>query len=149
MDRKAARGVASLCNHVGIVVKDLEKTIEFYSSTLGVGPFQIREFKTEGATFHGKPASAKFKTAVAPIGQFEMELIQVLEGETPHTEFLRSKGEGLNHLCLEVRDFENKMAELGKKGIQPLYYYRGSEAGFVYLNTDKIGGITFELIEPL
>ncbi len=28
---------------VGIVVKDVEKTAEFFSSVLGIGPWEIRE----------------------------------------------------------------------------------------------------------
>ena len=29
---------------VGVVVKDMDKAIEFYSSTFGFGPFEIMEF---------------------------------------------------------------------------------------------------------
>jgi len=148
MGEKAGRKIAlPRGNHVGIVVIDLEKTIEFYSSAFGLGPFQAREQEADGLMFHGESTYAKFKTSSAPIGEFQVELIQVLEGETPHTEFLRSKGEGVNHLCFEVSDFENKMAALARKGVEPFFgYCEGPEACFAYLNTEGIGGVTFELM---
>ncbi len=79
----------------------------------------------------------------------EIELIQVLEGETPHTEFLRERGEGLQHLRFSVDNLDEMLAKLAKQGIEPVFQHSYPEVGisFAYLDTDKIGGVMFELIE--
>jgi 4-hydroxyphenylpyruvate dioxygenase-like putative hemolysin len=134
---------------VGIVVKDMDRAIEYYSSNFGWGPFQVREVKIEGFTYRGKTGSCRHKVAFAQSGPIQIELIQVLEGETPHTEFLREKGEGLQHLAFRVEDLDGILAELAKEGITPIFHHSFLNLGiaFAYLNTDKIGGVMFELLE--
>lgn len=134
---------------VGIVVRNLDKAIEFYSTTFGWGPFQTMEASLEGILYRGKPTNCRLKTATAQSGPIEIELIQVLEGETPHTEFLREKGEGLHHLRFRVNDLNGKLAEFAQNGIEPVWQHSMPEIGFswAYLNTDIIGGTMIELIE--
>ena len=136
---------------IGIVVKDVDRAIEYYSSNFGWGPFRVQEVHLDGFTYRGKPGSCRLKIAFAKSGPIEIELIRVLEGDTPHTDFLREKGEGLQHLRFRVDDLDKTLAELAKEGIQPVMYQRFPDFGtaFAYLNSDKIGGVMFELIEQL
>ncbi len=85
--------------------------------------------------------------AFAQSGSVELELIQVLEGETIHTEFLREKGEGLHHLRFKVDDLDAKLAGLAKEGIDVIFRKNLNGVDFAYLNTDRFGGIMIELIE--
>jgi len=87
------------------------------------------------------------KIALAQPGPVEIELIQVLEGETPHTEFLKEKGEGIHHLGFHVDDLDGMLAALAKEGIEPVFYKTFSWMTVAYLNTDKVGGVMIELIE--
>ena len=134
---------------IGIVVKDVDRAIEYYNSNFGWGPFRVREVNLDGFTYRGKRGSCRLKIALAKSGPIEIELIQVLEGETPHTEFLREKGEGLQHLRFRVDDLDTTLAELAKESIYPIFHQRvaGSGAAFAYINSDKIGGVMFELFE--
>jgi len=134
---------------IGIVVADIDKAVEYYSSIFGWGPFQVVEYETKGMTYRGQKGDCRLKLAFAQSGPIEIELIQVLEGETPHTEFLREKGEGLHHLRFHIDDLDGMLAELAKEGIEPIWQHRYPDVGisFAYLNTDKIGGVMFELIE--
>ncbi|MBM3132011.1 MAG: hypothetical protein FJZ95_03125 [Chloroflexi bacterium] len=134
---------------IGIVVKDIEKAVEYYTSTFGWGPFTIQEHAMKGPLYRGKPTDCRLKLAIARSGTIEIELIQVLEGETPHTEFLREKGEGLHHLRFRVDDLNAMLTELAREGIEPLWYQSLPKFGvsFAYLDTDKIGGVIMELIE--
>jgi len=134
---------------VGIVVRDMNKAIEFYSTVFGLGPFHEMEYSLEGVFHRGKPSDCKMKIAMAQSGSVEIELIQVIEGETPHTEFLREKGEGLHHLRFSVDDLDSKLAEYAEHGIEPVWQHRMPEIGFswAYLNTDTIGGVMIELVE--
>jgi methylmalonyl-CoA/ethylmalonyl-CoA epimerase len=134
---------------VSIVVKDMDRAIEYYSSTFGIGPFKVMDIGMEGVLLRGKPISTKIKVAFARSGPLQVELIQPVEGENIYTEFLDSKGEGLHHLGFQVDDLDAMLAELAKEGIQPVFYHSLPQLGaaFAYLNTDKIGGVIFELIE--
>lgn len=134
---------------IGIVVKDMDRAIEYYTSTFGWGPFSIHEVGMEGAMLRGRPTTAKIKVAFAQSGPVQLELIQPLEGENIYTEFLDGKGEGLHHLGFQVDDLDNILAELAKDGIEPVFHHSYPEVGisFAYLNTDRIGGVMFELIE--
>lgn len=133
--------------HVGIVVKDMDRAIEYYSSTFGLGPFEVQEREAKGVTYKGQIGSFRLKLAFAQSGPINIELIQVLQGETPHTEFLREKGEGIQHLGFRVDDLEGMLVELAKEGIEPVFHRMSPPIAFAYLNTDKIGGVMFELLE--
>jgi methylmalonyl-CoA epimerase len=134
---------------VCIVVKDIDRAIEYYTSTFGMGPFSAVDVDMEGVLLRGKPISTKIKVAFADSGPLQIELIQPVEGKNIYTEFLDSKGEGLHHLGFQVDDLDAMLAELAKEGIEPIWQQRLPQFGiaFAYLNTDRIGGVIFELIE--
>jgi hypothetical protein len=72
------------------------------------------------------------------------------EGETvshPFTDFLRERGEGAQHLGFEVNDLDGMLTKLAKEGIDPLFRVTLPDVALAFLNTDKIGGVQFELIE--
>jgi hypothetical protein len=81
---------------VGVVVEDLEKAVERLLS-LGIGPFTPMFLPPDAEQwFRGKPLNAKFKISGTRLGEIVLELIQPVEGESPHQEFLDSKGGGSN-----------------------------------------------------
>ena len=101
----------------------------------------------KGYTLRGQPSPCRLKVAFLRSGTIDIELIQVLEGETTHTEFLREKGEGVQHLGFRVDDIEGMLVELAKEGIEPVFHRMSPQISFAYLNTDKIGGVMLELLE--
>ena len=99
-------------HQVGLVVKDVDKTAEFLSS-LGIGPWgPLHGKRFINRKVRGVPCDHKVKVNVAQIGPLQIELIQHLEGECIQKEFLESKGEGINHLGIFVKDISKKIAEL-------------------------------------
>lgn len=132
-------------SQLGVVVSDLDKVVKYYSSEFGLGPFRITTATRSGAIVHGRPTDYKVKLAFAEIGGLELELIQVLEGKTVQKEFLDEKGEGLHHLGFLVNDLEAEVAKWRKSGFSVLQ--RSKEPLFAYMDTDRIGGVVFELIE--
>ncbi len=132
---------------IGLVVRDLEKTADFYYSTFGIGPFSIvPEVKFDGVILRGQPTNSRIKVAFADSGPLQIELIQPLEGENIYTEFLRSGNEGLHHLGFEVDNFEGMMAKFKRQGIEPLFWKSYRSMAFAYLDTGKIGGVIVELL---
>ena len=135
--------------HVGVVVRDMEKAIEYLSS-LGIGPFEIAggapwiEVPFEGE-LHGKPASWTMKISKTTMGGIDLELLQPVEGESLLQEFLDSNGEGLHHLGFTVDNLESEISKLAEHGVKVLTSGRGAKgASFAYLDTGIMGGILTE-----
>jgi methylmalonyl-CoA/ethylmalonyl-CoA epimerase len=134
-------------DHVGIVVKDIDKAVKFYETAFGWGPFKVMETPTT-MDYNGKPENVRMKIALAQCGPLQIELIQVLEGETPHSKFLREKGEGLQHLRCCVENVDSVLAELAKEGIKPVLSKQvpGMGTMFAYVDSDKVGGVMMEIL---
>ena len=91
---------------IGIVVKDIQRAVERYWKTLGVGPWRIYRIEppTLGEVFvRGKPVVISIRAAFAQSGPVQLELIEPLEGPSIYREFLAEKGEGLHHVQSRAR----------------------------------------------
>ena len=99
----------------------------------------------------GKPFSYNSRLALSYLGETRIELIQNLEGETVFTEFVRDHGYGLHHCGIYVPDIEASLAEARACGIRVLQEGGGfgpdGDGYFAYLDTHKMFGITYEIIE--
>jgi methylmalonyl-CoA/ethylmalonyl-CoA epimerase len=129
----------SKVDQIGIVVRDMEATMKFYEKMFGIEPFPTVESEID---------SAKLRIGLLQLGEVQIELIQVLEGESIHSKFLEEKGEGLHHLGFFVQDIEKELAQLEKQGVKVLE--RGEVLGvvkFAYLDTEKTLGVILELIQ--
>jgi methylmalonyl-CoA/ethylmalonyl-CoA epimerase len=105
---------------VGVVVRDVKKAIEQLSS-LGIGPFEPKTLPPDRKEwFRGEPMDAEFNIHAARVGDVELELIQPISGESPHKEFLETKGEGIQHVMFAVDDFDKELDRLTKNGASVL-----------------------------
>ena len=135
-------------HHLGIVVRNIDETIAYYEKSFGFGPFEIRYVDYPTATYYGQVSGYSGKLAFFFMGPVQIELIELVDGKTIHEDFLREKGEGLHHLGFWVDNIEEstKRAEaLGYRVIQS--YTRRDGTGFAYLDSDKIGGVLFEILQ--
>ena len=142
MEKLLANGI----DQIGIMVKDIQKTMEYYSSVLGIGPFRVFDLHLPDVIVRGKTTTLKIKAAFARIGPVEIELIENIEGENIYTEFLKSKGEGLHHLGIRVADVSAEVNRLKEQGIGVIQQGKSAGVDFAYLGTEEIGGVIFELI---
>jgi methylmalonyl-CoA/ethylmalonyl-CoA epimerase len=63
-------------------------------------------------------------------------------------EFLEKRGEGVNHLGFVVEDLEGAVSRLTERGFRVVSRGRVAHGGaFAYFDTDRVGGIIFELIK--
>jgi catechol 2,3-dioxygenase-like lactoylglutathione lyase family enzyme len=129
------------------VVEDIDRTVAFYGKAFGLGPFEIHDVDAKSATWNGRAAPSRFRVASAPLGPCEMELIEVVAGRPPHAEFLDEKGEGMNHLNLDYRDAEAYLGRMLTLHVNGIHHFWGfPHSGFCYVESEKIGGITFEVM---
>lgn len=134
-------------SQIGIVVRDLEKAIKNYSDIFGIvfPKVVVREYFNR--MYRGKPGNFRIKLALGMMGELQIELIEVLEGETIYGEFLEKKGEGLHHLGFVVKNMEERIRALESLGIGVLQSGERVGSRFAYMDTEKIVGVIFEFIE--
>ena len=117
MDNKTENWVLT---QVGVVVKDVEKVVQRLS-VLGIGPFEKMVLPPEREEyFRKKRMYAEFDIRGTRLGNVQLELIQPLEGDSPHKEFLEMKGEGIQHVMYQVDNLEETVKELTDKGVEVL-----------------------------
>ena len=145
---RVLQGTEAHITQIGIVVRDLGKAIEYYTS-LGLGPFAVRTAYHPSATVRGKRVSYQVKIATSQQGPVEMELVEYQKGVTIHEEFLREKGEGLHHIRFRVPDLEATVDRFVQKGIEILQEDKlVGGGGIAYLDTGKVGGVIMEISQP-
>jgi methylmalonyl-CoA/ethylmalonyl-CoA epimerase len=144
-DKKGVKefGLGTL-RQIGIVVRDTDKALNYYEKTLGIGRFD--SFISERETKEGK---AKLRYSVAQVGAIQIEVIEVVEGETIHSQFLKKGREGLHHIGFFVDDLDKKLKELQQRGVKVLERAKVPLVGieYAYLDTESISGVIFELIK--
>src|SRR5262245_20972285 len=99
-------------DHIAIVVENLNAALTFYRDVLGIQPSQLIDFPGEGV-----------KIAFLPLGGPAGSQIELLEPTDPTTgigRFLQKRGEGMHHVCLEVPDIDQALAELQAAGAELL-----------------------------
>ena len=108
---------------IGIVVRDIRASIEAYWRTLGIGPWKVY---TNGppplrnVTYYGRPASYRVRVALAHTETGVVELIQYLEGDSIHRDFLATHGEGVEHLGIYVPNLDEALARYRSQGLTAL-----------------------------
>lgn len=141
---------------IGIVVKDLDRTIGVLSQVFGLGPFRSITYPPLGRDdierwYHGMPGDFTIREAFAELGPIELELIQPLEGDSIWTDFLREHGEGIHHIRFNVRDLDRALEGVRNHGISPSQSGSGLRPGttWAYLDTQETMGFVVELMNVL
>jgi catechol 2,3-dioxygenase-like lactoylglutathione lyase family enzyme len=94
---------------IGIVVNDIEKTLENFCFKYGIGPWSIFDCSSKNIKnmFHrGKPVNSRFKLAECRLGEITFEIIQPLDDNNIFSVFLKNKGQYLHHIGYEVMDYD-------------------------------------------
>lgn len=133
---------------IGVVVKSIEETVKYYEKVFGFGPFEFMEVDFPTATYYGEVAGYRGKRAFFHLGPIEIELIELIDGKTIQEDFLKEKGEGLHHIGFAVDNLAESKKNAEKAGLKVTQdFSRPDGSGFAYLDTDRTGGIIFELIQ--
>jgi 4-hydroxyphenylpyruvate dioxygenase-like putative hemolysin len=136
-------------HQIGVIVRDMDQAVAFYEC-LGMGPFD----SPKGAApifdrqMYDKPApDVKNRISTTQMGAVQLELVQPISGKSLQREFLEKHGEGVNHLAFLVDDLDGEVAKLVQKGFRVISSGRTAQSAFAYLDTNKVGGVVFELIQ--
>jgi catechol 2,3-dioxygenase-like lactoylglutathione lyase family enzyme len=145
-------------HHVGLIVWEMDKTIEYYQS-LGMGkllpdrPCLPGEERPQAKMLmYGKPIPSRSSYSHLMVGSLLLEVVQpprLAPGVHVNTDFLDSNGDGISHICFGVPDIKRETAKLVEKGCQEVVLVeREGRVVETYLDTLKFGNIILSLHLP-
>ncbi len=131
-------------DHVGIAVRDLERSIGFYESTFGLTVVARETHEDQGVH------EAMLEVAEGPRGASYVQLLQPTTESSPVGRFLERRGEGVHHIGYGVDDVAVALAALGAAGLrlideQPRHGSMG--ASIAFLHPKDVGGVLTELVQ--
>jgi len=133
---------------IGIVVRDLDKSMKTYWEELGIGPWKIWTYgpqTTSATTYYGKPTFQKFRGAETMVGDMNLELLMHLEGDTIYKDFIEQGREGLHHVSIYDNNLEPILEKFKKAGIDIIQSGKLGRDSYYYLDTEKTLGIILEV----
>jgi len=126
-------------HHIAVAVDNLDEAAKFYQDGLGLDLTGIEVVSAQ-----------KTKVGFFKIGGSNIELVQPAEPDSPLDKFLKTKGQGMHHLCFEVDDIEAEIKNLLENGAtmidqKPRPGAHNSRVAFVHPKSSS--GVLIELVE--
>jgi catechol 2,3-dioxygenase-like lactoylglutathione lyase family enzyme len=119
-------------DQVGFVVRDLEASMKLYGPLFG--PWSRMDGSVTDSDFRGHSSDVKLNIAFGQSGPLQIELIEWVQGDSPHAEFIRAGREGMHHLRFRVDDADAWIEKLKTVGYQPAWYKKWcADTTFVYM----------------
>jgi methylmalonyl-CoA/ethylmalonyl-CoA epimerase len=127
-------------DHVGIAVKNLDEAIGLYRDVLGFTLEGIHILRERGV-----------RMAFFSVGtDLRVELLEPIDMASTISKFLSSRGEGIHHLALKVKNIEAVLEKFKRDGLslideKPQTGAEGKKIAFVHPKSTK--GVLLELCE--
>jgi len=126
-------------DHIGIAVKSIDSELKLYTEVLGLELKDIEVVEDQ-----------KARTAIIPVGETKIELIESTEPDGVIARFIERRGEGLHHLAFEVSDIRKALKKLEQGGIpvidaEPRGGVEETSIAFLHPKGTKV---LMELVEP-
>ncbi|MEB0004905.1 VOC family protein, partial [Cryobacterium sp. RTC2.1] len=102
-------------HHVGVTVRDMKRSFEWYSRMFGLTPGPVSEGSGEALSRSVQVNDAALAFSMIMIGNTRLEFLEYHNPEG--RDFDRSNGDvGSAHVCLEVSDLDAAYRDLVEKG---------------------------------
>ncbi len=96
--------------HIGIAVKDIEKSNELFAKILKTPPYKTEIVESEGVI-----------TSFFMVGETKIELLQATNPESAIAKFIEKKGEGIHHIAFGVDNTQAEITRLLSEGIEMIH----------------------------
>jgi methylmalonyl-CoA/ethylmalonyl-CoA epimerase len=95
--------------------------------------------------------SQKAVVAFLQVGESEVELVKPTAEDTGVAKFLEERGGGMHHLCFEVDNIEEVLAQLKSKGVRLINETPMALPGrkIAFVHPKSTGGVLVELHEVI
>lgn len=127
-------------DHVAIVVRDLERTIDLYVNTLGFHQVYRETVADQGIEAVGLQA-----------GESIIELLRPLDESSPIAKFRGDAETKLHHTAYRVADLEAELARLKDAGVRLIDEHprKGAHGNLIaFLHPKSTQGVLVELCQP-
>jgi methylmalonyl-CoA epimerase len=126
-------------NHIGIAVNSIEEAVKLYTEVLGLRVKNIEVVEEQ-----------KVRTAIIPVGETKIELLESTDPEGPIGKHISARGEGMHHLALEVDNVQDALEKVASKGVRlidekPRRGVENTKIGFLHPKGTRV---LLELVEP-
>ncbi|MFL6429441.1 MAG: methylmalonyl-CoA epimerase [Acidobacteriaceae bacterium] len=125
-------------DHLGIAVESIAAARGFYEA-LGLRVTHEETVEHEGV-----------RTAMIPLGESRVELLEPLGPETVVGRFLSKRGAGLHHVALHVDDIQAAWVELQSRGVSIASAAVQTGAGghlYFFVHPKSTGGVLLEICQ--
>lgn len=127
--------------HIGIAVKDLEKSNALFATLFGKSHYKVEAVESEGV-----------KTSFFMAGPNKIELLEGTDENSPISKFITKKGEGIHHIAFAVDDILSEVERLKKEGFLVLNETpkKGADNKLVvFLHPKSTNGVLIELCQEM
>lgn len=127
-------------DHIGIIVSNLDDSIEKYENVLGIQLDRIEDY-----------GDGLLKIAFLPIGEVLLELIEPLKSGSDAWNYLQKNGEGIEHLAFRVEDLEQEWSRIIEQKIPVTDLVPRDGAGntdICFLDRSALNGVLGEFVTP-
>lgn len=124
-------------HHTGLVVRSIEEAYAFYRDTLSIRFVKEAVMEDQGV-----------KAALLDLGNSLLELLEPIDPEFGIARFLEKRGEGLHHVCLEVADIHESLADLKSKNVELIDEKprEGLTGEIAFIHPSALHGVLVELV---
>tara|TARA_B100001971_G_scaffold36186_2_gene31213 strand:+ start:11024 stop:11431 length:408 start_codon:yes stop_codon:yes gene_type:complete len=125
--------------HIGIAVNSLAENAPFWKHVLGLDHSGTEAVQSEKVT-----------TDIYNTDRGKIELLEAMSEDSTIAKYIDKRGEGVHHICLEVDDIHEAIAELQEKDINVIYNEpkMGAEGFLVtFIHPKSTGGVLVELAQ--
>lgn len=127
--------------HIGIAVKDLQKSNELFSKLFGKDHYKVEKVESENVS-----------TSFFMLGETKIELLEASSPDSAIAKFIEKKGEGIHHIAYAVDDVVEEMKRLENEGFEVLNKEpkKGADNKLIcFLHPKSTNGILVELCQDI
>ena len=127
--------------HLGIAVKDLNKSNELFKKLLGEQSYKTEAVDSESVT-----------TSFFKVGDQKIELLEASEPNSTIARFIERRGEGMHHLAFHVESIDEEIERLEKEGFEFVSKTptKGADNKMVvFLHPKTTNGVLIELCQEI
>jgi len=126
-------------SHIAVVVPELDAALHFWAEALGLPASHVEHVADQGVD-----------VVFLPVGESNIELLLPVDEASGVARYLDKRGPGLHHICFEVDNITETLAQLKSRNIalineEPTVDADGKKIAFVH--PKGTGGVLVELYE--
>jgi methylmalonyl-CoA epimerase len=124
-------------DHIGIIVENLDQSIELFESLFGLRPSKVKDLPAVG-----------LRVAHLKARNIEIELLQYT-GSDSFGRKVMGPDRGINHVAVRVKNIQKALKDATQKGVKVMEGFprQGSHGQVAFIDKDTTQGILLEMCE--